>query len=195
MNTYSLVLLAVMLGILAALFKEGLWGNTIALFNVTIAGLLATSYFEPVAAFLSGMVASLHMYFDLLSFGGIFGGAYALLRFIAARLSQYRVRFHPVLDNTGSMVLALAIGWVTMCLVAFALHTAPLSRVFLFKSFDPEQPAFFGTAPDRLWLGFAQSQSMGPLSAGKVYDENGEYLLKYGSRRAWFEKTDMMFPD
>jgi hypothetical protein len=193
--TYSLVLLAVMLGILAALFKEGMWANTIALFNVTIAGLLATSYFEPVATFLSGIVGSLNLYFDLLSFGVIFGLAYALLRFIAARSSQYRVRYHPVLDNTASVLLALATGWVTLCLVAFALHMAPLSRVFLFNTFDPEQPAFFGTAPDRLWLGFAQRQSMGPLAGGKVFDEEGEYLLKYSSRRAWYEKTDMMFPD
>jgi hypothetical protein len=100
-----------------------------------------------------------------------------------------------VLDNAGSVVAGLATGWVTLCVVAFAMHMAPLSRVFLFDSFDPERPAFFGTAPDRLWLGFAQSQSMGPLSAGNVFDENGEYLLKYGSRRAWFEKTDSMFPD
>jgi len=193
--TYSLTLLAVLLGVFALLFREGLWGNTIALLNVTLAGLLATSYFEPLAGFLDDILPSMRIYFDLLAMTLIFAAAYATLRFVAAMLSQYRVRFHPVLDNAGSAILALATGWVTMCVVAFSMHMAPLSRVYMFGSFDPEKPAFFGVAPDRLWLGFAQSQSMGPLSAGAEFDPKGEYLLKYNSRRAWFETTSSMFPD
>jgi hypothetical protein len=194
---YNFVLLAVLLGIVALLFREGLWANTIALLNATVAGLIATSYFEPLAGLLSGILPSLHMYFDLLSLGLIFAVAYSLLRFICGRLSQYRVRFHPVLDNAGSVLLALATGWVTVCVLAFASHLAPLSRVYMFESFDPEQKSFFGFAPDRLWLGFAQrvSDTNGPLTAGNTFDEKGEYMLKYGSRRAWFETTDSMFPN
>jgi hypothetical protein len=193
--TYNLVLLAVMLGVFAMLFREGLWANTIALLNVTIAGLVATSYFEPLAGALAGVVGSMWIYYDLLSMALIFAAVYSLLRFIAARLSQYRVRFHPILDNAGSVILGLATGWVTMCVVAFAMHMAPLARVYMFNSFDPEKPAFFGVGADRLWLGFAQSQSMGPLSGGAVFDPKAEYLLKYNSRRAWFETANTMFPD
>jgi len=193
--TYNLVLLAVVLGVFAMLAREGLWGNTIALMNVTIAGLVATSYFEPLAGMLSGIIPSLWLYFDMISLALIFAAVYASLRYAAARVSQYRVRFHPVFDNTGSVVLALVTGWVTVCVFSFAMHLAPLSRVFLFGSFDPEQHSFFGVAPDRLWLGFAQSQSLGPMSCGNTFDDESEYLLKYASRRAWFETSDSMFPE
>ena len=193
--TYTLVLLAVLLGVFALLFREGLWANTIALLNVTVAGLVATSYFEPLAGLLSGMIAWLQIYSDLLSMALIFAAVYAGLRYIAAALSQYRVRFHPILDNAGSVVMALLTGWVTVCVFSFSMHLAPLSRVYLFGSFDPEQRAFFNLAPDRLWLGFAQRQSMGPLSAGREFDPKAEYMLKYASRRAWFETTNSMFPD
>jgi hypothetical protein len=193
--TYTLILLAVILGVLALLFKEGLWANTIALVNVTIAGLVATSYFEPLASILSGGVTSLSIYFDLLSLAIIFAAVYVLLKVAARKVSQYRVRFHPVLDNTGSVIMALATGWVTVCIFAFATHLAPLSRVFLFDSFDPEKRQFFGVAPDRLWLAFAQRQSLNGLSSGATFDEKGEYLLKYASRRAWNEKTTTMFPE
>jgi hypothetical protein len=193
--TYNLILLAVLLGVFALLFREGLWANTIALVNVTIAGLVATSYFEPLAALLSGVVGWIHIYSDLFSMALVFAAVYATLRFVAARLSEYRVRFHPVFDNAGSVVMALLTGWVTVCVFSFAMHLAPLSRVYLFSSFDPEQRSFFNLAPDRLWLGFAQSQSMGPLSAGREFDPKAEYMLKYASRRGWFETQLSMFPD
>src|SRR5688572_5812266 len=110
----NFILLAVILGILALLFREGLWANTIALLNVTVAGLAATGYFEPLASLITGMMPTMWMYADLFSFALIFAAVYSTLRFIAGRLSQYRVRFHPVLDNTGSVILALLTGWVTV---------------------------------------------------------------------------------
>ena len=51
---------------------------------------------------------------------------------------------------------------MTMAILLTSLHTAPLPREFM--AFAPERSNFFGSAPDRQWLGFTQYVSEKPLA-------------------------------
>ena len=46
----NIALAAVIFGVFAMSYGDGMWSNTIKLFNITVAGLVATSYFEPAEA-------------------------------------------------------------------------------------------------------------------------------------------------
>jgi hypothetical protein len=135
--------------------------------------------------------------------GALFGLTYALLRQVALTVSPHRVRFHPLLDQIGSAVVAAWVGWVGICFATFALHTAPLSRNFLKDGFVPEKQMLFGLAPDRLWLGFVHKVSGGggwganeTDAQGNVtsaFDPTGEFMPKYASRRTYLETHPSAF--
>jgi len=185
--------------ILGGLAREGLWSNTITLFNTLFAAIIATCFFEPAADFLTAnvMPSAVHIW-DIMAAGAIFAVTYFLLRFITGKISKYHVRFHPLADSIGGPLVAAWIGWTAICFICFALHLAPLTRNFLDGGFDAEKELFFGLKPDRRWLGFMQLQSnKGGLGRnavdkqGKVvsmFDPKSEFMVKYASRRSWLDE-------
>ncbi|MBA4015650.1 MAG: hypothetical protein C0483_00535 [Pirellula sp.] len=191
------VLLILFISIVATLLRDGLWSNTITLFSTVTAAVVATNYFEPVADLLTGFVPAMLHFWDLLALGLVFTVTYVLLRTIGTKLSRFRVRFHPPVDNFGGVLMAAFIGWTAVMFVCFALHLAPLSRNFMGGSFDPEQNMLYGLAPDRKWLGFMQKLSNGGAwgrnvsgdsdTAATTFDPKSEFMLKYASRRAWLD--------
>lgn len=195
----NILFIVIVVFIMGGLSREGLWSNTLTLFNTILAAIVATCFFEPVAQLLTSSVypAAVHAW-DILAAGVLFGATYFVLRIITGQLSRYRVRFHPLADNIGGVVVGLWIGWTAICFICFMLHLAPLTRNFLDGSFDPEQKLFFGLAPDRRWLGFMQLQSNnGGLGRNVVdadgnvtsmFDPSGEFIVKYTSRRAWLHE-------
>lgn len=182
----------------AFLYREGLWSNAITLINVVTAAVIATNYFEPASRFLGDAVPYMDYNWDVMLLGIIFAVVFVLLNLIGTLISKHQVRFHPLVDRIGSPIVALWIGWVTVCFVTFALHTSPLARNFLSDGFQPEQRMFFGLAPDRQWLGFvtklSDGGSWGTNERGddgqvtSVFDPKGVFLIKYASRRQWLEK-------
>lgn len=198
----NILLIGVILGAVAMLFRDGLWSNGIALINTIIAGLIAVNYFEPVTRYFTGMVPYMDYNWDIMVLGALFGISYGALRYIGTQISPYQVRFHPLLDQIGGGLLALAAGWVAVCFLTFALHTAPMSRDFFGGGFVPEKPMFFGLAPDRRWLGFLDTQSTGSWGSNVVdeqgdvltqFDPKGDYMLRYASRRSYLEKHTSPF--
>lgn len=197
------LLLFVLIVVFALSFNQGIWSNTIALINAVTSGLIATNYFEPVTRFLSDSMPLMDYNWDVLVLGILFALSFVTLRFLTARASLYQVRFHPVAEQVVGGALAVWTGWVAVCFICFALHTAPLSRTFLGESFDPEAAMFFGTSPDRQWIGFIDGLSGGggwgrndADDAGNVrsrFDPKGEFLLKYASRRKFLEKQESTF--
>jgi hypothetical protein len=181
---------------LAVLGNEGMWGNAITLFNVVTAALLATNYWEPAVTKLLEWQPNGVYLFDYPTLWILFAIFYLTLRTVTDTISRVRVRFPPLLDKIGSYFFAAWIGWVLVCFTAMTMHTAPLSKNFLFGGFKPEERMFFGLAPDRQWLGFMQKMSLGSFSrsapAGDpeahVFDKNGEFMVKYAARRTIMEK-------
>ncbi len=189
---FALVLLVV----IATLGNEGMWSNAIVLFNVVTAALLATNFWEPMVDWWRQSAPGGVYVFDFLALWGLFAISYMGMRTITDAVSRVRVRFPQIVDKVGSYFFAAWTGWVMICFLAMTLHTAALSRNFLFGGFKAEQPMFFGLAPDRQWLGFMQKMSLGSFSRSApegqpeahVFDPRGEFMMKYATRRSVMER-------
>ncbi len=167
------------------------------LVNVITAGLVATNFFEPVAALLTKQLPKGTLFWDMIALWGLFAATLGVLRAITDRVSRIRVRFKPPIEMAGGYVLALAVAYVGMAFAATTFHTAPLSRNFLWRGFRPEDPLLFGLKPDRQWLAFVQMVSQGSLARlmdegneeKYVFDPKAEFMPKYASRRSKYEET------
>lgn len=189
---------------MAFLYNAGMWNNAIRLINVVTAALLATNYFEPLAKWLDSMVPSLTYLFDFFSLWLLFIIFMVIFQTLTSSASKVKVRFLTIADRIGGGLFALWIGWVMVCFTLMTLHTAPLSRNFLFGGFTPGENMFLGMAPDQMWLAFMQRQSKGSFSRsigneeqvkyGKeldsaVFDPDGRFIAKYAERRGGLEKN------
>ena len=202
-NMFNFLLILIIVAVTVSLIKDGLWSNTITLLNVITSAVVATHYFEPVADLLTGFVPSFVHFWGVVSLALCFTVSFLMLRALTLKLSRYRVRFTPPVDNFGGIAVAAVAGWVLVCFFAFAMHLAPVGRTAFGGSFDPEAKMFYGLAPDRLWLGFAQKLSNGggwgrnatdeDGNVVSMFDPQGEFLLKYASRRAYLDKKNINF--
>lgn len=184
------------------LIREGMWNNALTLVNVITAGLLSANFWELLANWLDSFFPTFTYLMDFFSLWIVFCAAYAILRTATDFLSKVKVRFKLPVDFIGGIVFALWTGWVIVCFTTMTLHTAPLARSFLGGAFysKPDDRVFFGSAaPDRQWLGFVQKMSRGSLATSppdhitgeegaNVFDPQGEFIFRYGQRRANFEK-------
>ncbi len=177
---------------IACLYTEGMWGNGVRLINVVTSALLAVNFFEPTADWLEGMMDTYTYMCDFLALWLVFGICMIVFRLITDRLSRVKVRFLKIADQIGSAFFACWIGWVMVCFSLMSLHTAPLSKNFMGGAFQPENRMIMSLAPDRQWLGFVQKVSLGAFSrSGEeeqyAFDPNGEFMLKYNTRRTKIE--------
>ena len=194
-SIFPLLLLVIIFACVATSYAEGMWSNAIKLINVITAALLAMNFFEPVANALEKWQPSYTYVWDFLALWGLFGLFLMVFRELTDRISKVQVRFLKVVDRIGSGVFSVWIGWVMVCFTLATLHTAPLSRNFMWDGFKPEASMMFGMAPDHEWLGFMQKMSMdtfcrmAPMDDKEkyVFDRYGEFLPKYASRRANLE--------
>ena len=98
--------------------------------------------------------------------------------------------FKGIADRIGSGVFAALVGWVMICFTTMSLHTAPLSRNFLFGGFKPGESMFFGLAPDQQWLKLTEAMSKGSFSRlePRVFDPEHQFIPKYAARRTNLDK-------
>jgi hypothetical protein len=182
-----LLMFVVLFACVAMCYAEGLWSNAVRLINVVTAGLLAVNFYEPLAGWLDGMMPSFTYLWDFLCLWAIFGVSMIVFRELTTFVSQVKVRFLKLVDRIGSGLLSLWIGWVMVCFTMVTLHTAPLARNFMFDGFKTgrEDRMVLGLAPDHMWLGFVQKESMGAFSCADpaVFDPNADFIPKYATRR------------
>ena len=189
-----LLMLMLIFTVVATCFTEGIWGNLVRLINVITAGLLAMTFFEPLARALDSWQPSYTYLWDFLSLWGLFGVFLLVFREISDRVSHVNVRFLKLADRIGGVVLSLWIGWVMVCFTMMTLHTAPLGRTFMFGGFSAEKDAsmMFGMAsPDVEWLGFTYKMANGAFAGfdtPEEVDRLTEFMPKYASRRTELEK-------
>jgi hypothetical protein len=191
---YLIILLGlVFVACFAGLFNSGLWSNTLTLINVVTSALLATNYFEPLAGWFDKLYPPGTYAYDFAAIWLIFGVSMMALRAATDVASKVKVRFLQPVDQAGSYLFACWIAWVMVCFTTMTLHTAPLARNFLGGAFQPEPDSrmFFGLAPDRLWLSWVHKESKGSFCRLRQlvpFDAQGDFILRYGSRREEFEK-------
>lgn len=181
-----LILFVILFATMALLYNEGMWSNAIRLINVVTAALLATNFFEPVARALDGMNSTFTFFWDFIALWGVFIVSSVIFRLLTGAASKVKVRFLKIADQIGGPIFALWVGWMLVSFTLMTLHTAPLSRNFMFGGFRPGENMFLGMAPDQQWLGFVQQVSKGSLSRGTpvVFDPGGKFIANYASRRS-----------
>ena len=188
LTIFVLVILAICVSMT---LTEGLWGNTLMLFNVIFSAIIATNYFEPVATKVTETFPSFTYLWDFLSLWGLFVLSALILRAVTDGISKTKVRFKLPLEQGGKILCGFLIGWVMVCLFLFSLHVAPLKRSPFGGAFakSPTSSNFF-LSPDMLWLGFMQSRSENAFatSPANPFDPKSEFVLKYGQRRQKFSK-------
>ena len=191
----TVFLILIVLACVSMTLYEGLWTNTISIFNAFFAAIIASIYFEPVADFCNEQFPSYTYFWDLLSLWGLFAFALLVLRTTTDSISKTRVRFKLPVDRIGGWLAGGILGCMVCTFFLFAAHTAPLTRNSFGGQFQetPTSNNFF-LAPDRQWLGFLQSRSKDAMSTSSpnVFDPNSEFILKYGERRERFSKLPKM---
>ena len=108
---------------------------------------------------------------DFLSLWVLFAVSMIVLRGITDTVCKVKVRFLKIADQIGSVVFACLVAWVMVSFATFTMHTAPLSKNFLFGGFQSQSRMMLGLAPDRAWLSFARSVSKGvvlPIARGRL---------------------------
>ena len=161
-----LIVVAVITWLVAA---EGIWGAAQTFLCTLLAGLIAMNFFEPLAKSIGGLVGE--NYADIVALLGLFIAGVFALRMGTEQLAPSYIQVIPMLDTVGKWVFGAITGYLTMAILLTALHTAPLPREFL--GFKPERNNFFGSAPDRQWLGFTQYVSEKSLARAIFKDKIG----------------------
>lgn len=180
----------------AFLWNEGMWSNCLTLVNCLMSCLVAMNYWEPVADKIEASLPTYTYLIDYLSLWFLFFLTFAVMRLVTSLLSRTQVRFIPPVEQTGRVISVLLIGWIMVCFTLTAMHTAPLARTAVRGGFqqEPMSNNFLGMAPDRMWLGYVQHRSKNALSNSnvRVFDEQAEFIFKYGERRRKFSELPTM---
>jgi hypothetical protein len=206
----GLLLLGIFIGCVAMLWNEGMWSNAVTLINVTLAALIATNYFEPLAARVDRMMPTYTYMWDFLMLWGLFAVVYIIMRAVTDTISRQRVRFKMPVEHTGRILFAVWVAWIMVGFSTMSLHLAPLGPNSFRGAFGkkPTSGNFLGMAPDRQWLAFVQKCSRGTLSRShrygevpgyhphpadqekgrRVFDPQGDLIVKYRNRRAAYDE-------
>ena len=192
--------------IVASTWFLGMWNNVITLINVIIAATVSSILFEPIADMIDGGTSSYTYVLDFVALWGVFFVTMGVLRGLTDTLSSYRMKFALPLEMIGRTVFAILIAWVFICFTTFTLHTAPLSDTAWGGGFQATpQTRNLGVGPDRMWLAYLQSRSLGALSEYRdswfwgryqeelhpddesnncrVFDSRSDFIYKYHHRR------------
>ncbi len=204
----TLVLLLVFLATATLIWFQGTWGAALALVNLTIAMLIATNLFEPIASLIDGVEGSFTYLLDFVILWMIFVPTFLFLRMMTHLMSRTRVKFILPVEMAGRTILALWCGWLMVCFTAFSLLMAPLNAANPLGAWEsPNSGSFLGMSPERMWLGFAHSRSRGALARGnfsgenhpddanlnvEAFDPRGEFPIKYHDRRVKYESEAEM---
>jgi hypothetical protein len=195
-----LVLFLVFAGVAAGCWFQGLWSCAINVINITLAGLIATNFWEPLAGLIDQNTSNSYTYMlDAPLLWALFAVSFIVLRSLTGSLSEHHVEFIKPVDLAGRSLLALWCGWVFTCFTAFTMLTAPIGATPVGGWSTPEAKGFLFLSPERQWLALAQSRSRGALSRGKfttspphpddaqrnveTFDPNSEFTFKYHARR------------
>jgi hypothetical protein len=170
-----------------AFWQEGALTAFTMMCNVFVAGLVAFSYWEPIAAELDPLLAGtiLHGYEDSVCLVALFSLTLGLLRLATNNLANRLVDYHPVLQQGGSVICGLMTGYLASGFLLCVLQTLPWHRNFMgFEAkVDPDASGakLRRVLPaDRVWLALMHRAGLGPLAQeGPTFDADGSFEDRY----------------
>ncbi|MEM1062861.1 MAG: CvpA family protein, partial [Planctomycetota bacterium] len=152
----------------------------IVLLCTLFGGILATNFYEPLAALMDG-TSAVGRSADVIAFLVLFGGLTTLARLACEFMSPVYVNVDATAHEVGRWVCSLLTGYATAAVLMVGLHVSALPREFL--GFSPERPGLFGIptfAPDRQWLGLMQYLTEKPFNSGPGQVFDGRSAAQYG---------------
>jgi hypothetical protein len=114
---------------IAMTVNEGLWNNTIKLFNIILAGLLGIVVGIPAGMFAfvqSGKTGEYAWYFILAGIWGVFAISVLLFGMAAKAASGVRMRFIPMLDNIAGPLMGMMVAIMLTSFTAYTLERVPI---------------------------------------------------------------------
>lgn len=108
---------------------EGLWSNTISLLCIMISGLAGAITGAPLGMMAleqTGQDDSYAWYYVFACTWGVFALTLVVLRILTDKISGTRVRFLPVVDKIGGILMGLAVAMMLTSFAGFALLYGPV---------------------------------------------------------------------
>ena len=109
--------------------NEGLWSNTVLLICLLISGLAGVTAGVPLGKLVleqSGKGDEIAWYFIYAGVWAVFAITLLLLRIVADKASAVRVRFLPVVDKIGGIVMGLVVAVMLASFAAYTLLKIPI---------------------------------------------------------------------
>jgi Colicin V production protein len=190
----NILLLLVFVAVVIVLTREGLWSGLVMLLNIVAAATVSTAWYERVATLIDERMPSYTYLIDFLALWGLFAAVLLVMRLVTDRVSRTKVKFLRQVEMAGSPLVAAVAGWIMVCFAAASLHTAPVPRSVIQAEPD-SRGMFFGLAPDRKWLAWVRFATKdGPFAfapgSAVVFDNEADFILRYGDRRLKLEQAD-----
>jgi Colicin V production protein len=190
----NILLLLVFVAVVIVLTREGLWSGLVMLLNIVAAATVSTAWYERVAKLIDERMPSYTYLIDFLALWGLFAAVLLVMRLVTDRVSRTKVKFLRQVEMAGSPLVAAVAGWIMVCFAAASLHTAPVPRSVIQAEPD-SRGMFFGLAPDRKWLAWVRFATKdGPFAfapgSAVVFDNEADFILRYGDRRLKLEQAD-----
>jgi hypothetical protein len=194
---YWAVYLIVLFAGLAMMVREGLWSNTIMLFNILISGLVAFGFYSPLVIYLDEMADGEHTYWlDFAVIWVLYAVAMVVSRTVTGAASRTRMRFKNPIDPVGGPLMGLIAAWVLAAFTTATLHTSPMPKdAFSGKltSANASSASWF-MSPDVTWLRFvekmAEPQALGFGSRNLFNAES--FIRIYEDRRGKFDQASSL---
>ena len=109
--------------------NEGLWNNTIKLFNIMLAGLLGIVAGVPFGSWIfdqTGKGPEFAWYFILAGIWGVFAVSVVIFGLIARSASGVRMRFLPMVDNIAGPLMGIIVAVMLTSFTAYTLERVPI---------------------------------------------------------------------
>jgi uncharacterized membrane protein required for colicin V production len=119
----AVLMLCVFFAGIAMTVNEGLWSNTISLFSILIASLLAWDWGRVLGSYVIEQVqpsSQNEWAFWFASVWGVFFFSVMLVRILADRISRVRMKFIPQLDRAAGVLMGVVVAW---CFAGFASYS------------------------------------------------------------------------
>jgi uncharacterized membrane protein required for colicin V production len=129
----TILLYCILFAGIAMTVNEGLWSNTISLFCVILAALLAWYWGLVLGKFVIEQMEpdpTKEWAFWFASIWGVFFLSVMILRIMADRLSRVRMKFIPQLELAGGIVMGLGVAIMFTSFAAYSLFVPLKARVW-----------------------------------------------------------------
>jgi hypothetical protein len=192
---YSVVYALVVFAGLAMTVREGLWSNSLTLFNILISGLVAFGTYSSFVTWLDVQLDGEFTYaLDFVIVWALFVMTMIILRGITRAASTTRMRFRHPIDPVGGPLVGLVAAWTLAGFVTATLHMAPLSKeafggALVYSTTSDIEDTSALTSPHLGWLRLVRRLSH-PASLGTNGTDRfnvAEFVKSYEDHRGKFE--------